>query len=312
MSSVGNDGETVDVCLVPPECPPEYQSAVENVSRQMLEQIAARNGKPKKWTIKDFEIGCPLGRGKFGRVYLARDRYCHLIVAIKVLYKSEIRKSRVEHQVLREIEIQTHLKHPNILRLRTYFDDEKRIYLVLDYAEEGEVYKHLQNSPNRRFPEKRAAKYVYQVADALNYCHLNKVIHRDIKPENLLLMSTGDIVLSDFGWSVHAPSSRRKTMCGTLDYLPPEMIAGKTYNEYVDHWCVGVLCYEFLVGRPPFESADTEGTYTRIQNVDLHFPECVPEGARDLIGKLLRQRPSDRLPLPDVMKHPWIVNNRAN
>jgi serine/threonine protein kinase len=123
-------------------------------------------------------------------------------------------------------------------------------------------------------------------------------------------MSTGDIVLADFGWSVHAPSSRRKTMCGTLDYLPPEMIAGSTYNEYVDHWCVGVLCFEFLVGRPPFESSDTNKTYSRIQNVDLHFPECVPEGAKDLISKLLRRCPSERLPLPEVMKHPWIVNNK--
>ncbi|PNF29868.1 Aurora kinase B [Cryptotermes secundus] len=310
MSSAQNDELPEDVCLVRPGCPREYQSAVENLSRRMLEHIAARNGKPKKWTIEDFEIGCPLGRGKFGRVYLARDKYCHLIVAIKVLYKSEIREHRVEHQVLREIEIQTHLKHPNILRLRTYFDDEKRIYLVLDYAEEGELYRCLQNSQNHRFSERRAAKYIYQVADALNYCHLNKVIHRDIKPENLLLMSTGDIVLADFGWSVHAPSSRRKTMCGTLDYLPPEMIEGRTYNEYVDHWCVGVLCYEFLVGRPPFESSDTNKTYSRIQNVDLNFPNCVAEGAKDLISKLLRRCPSERLPLPDVMKHPWIVNNR--
>jgi aurora kinase B len=169
MSFVGNDGLTEDVCLVPPECPPEFQGAVENLSRQMIKHIAARNGKPKKWSVNDFDIGCHLGRGKFGRVYMARDKYCHLFVAIKVLYKSEIRKSRVEHQVLREIEIQTHLKHPNILRLRTYFDDEKRIYLVLDYAAEGELYKHLLNSPNRRFSESRAAKYIYQVADALNY-----------------------------------------------------------------------------------------------------------------------------------------------
>jgi serine/threonine protein kinase len=72
-----------------------------------------------------------------------------------------------------------------------------------------------------------------------------------------------------------------------------------------------VLCYEFLVGRPPFESRDTEGTYTRIKNVDLHFPACVPEGARDLISKLLRQCPTEHLALPDVMKHPWIVNNKA-
>jgi serine/threonine protein kinase len=88
------------------------------------------------------------------------------------------------------------------------------------------------------------------------------------------------------------------------------MIAGKTYNEYVDHWCLGVLCYEFLVGKPPFESTNTKTTYSRIQSVNLHFPKCVPEGAKDLISKLLRQRPNERLPLPDVMKHPWIVKNR--
>jgi serine/threonine protein kinase len=127
----------------------------------------------------------------------------------------------------------------------------------------------LLNSPNHRFSESKAAKYIYQVADAVNYCHLNKVIHRDIKPENLLLTASGDIVLADFGWSVHAPSSRRKTICGTLNYFSPEMTAGKTYNEYVDHWCVGVLCYEFLVGRPPFESTDTNKTYTCIKNVDF-------------------------------------------
>ncbi|KDR22618.1 Serine/threonine-protein kinase 12 [Zootermopsis nevadensis] len=304
-------GLSEDLCLYPPDCPPEYRDDVEKLSIRMIENIASRNGKPKEWTIDDFDIGYPLGRGKFGRVYLARDKYCHLTVAIKVLYKSEIRKSRVEHQVLREIEIQTHLKHPNILCLRTYFYDEKRIYLVLDYAAGGELYKHLQTSPNHRFSEGKAAKYVYQVADALNFCHLNKVIHRDIKPENLLLTMRGDILLADFGWSVHAPSSRRKTLCGTLDYLPPEMVEAKTYNEFVDHWCLGVLCYEFLVGRPPFESGDTNETYSRIKNVDLHFPKCVPEGAKDLISKLLRQCPAERMPLPDVMKHPWIVNNIA-
>lgn len=85
----------------------------------------------------------------------------------------------------------------------------------------------------------RAAKYTYQVADAIHYCHENKVIHRDIKPENLLLTVNGDIKLADFGWSVHAPSLRRKTLCGTLDYLPPEMVCGNEYGPYVDQWCIG-------------------------------------------------------------------------
>lgn len=123
-----------------------------------------------------------------------------------------------------------------------------------------------------------------QLADALMYCHARKVIHRDIKPENLLLGANGDVKIADFGWSVHAPSSRlfknyfflcphqakiisfirRTTMCGTLDYLAPEMVEGRSHDERVDLWTLGILCYEFLVGKPPFEEEKTELTYKRI------------------------------------------------
>lgn len=156
----------------------------------------------------------------------------------------------------------------------------------------------------------RSAKYVYQVADALHYCHQNEVIHRDIKPENLLLTITGDIKLADFGWSVHAPSLKRKTMCGTLDYLPPEMIEGREYRHYVDHWCLGVLCYEFLTGKPPFECSNQEDTYRKIRCVNVVYPPYMPEGAKDLISRLLVHRSENRLSLPQVMKHYWIAENK--
>ena len=93
------------------------------------------------------------------------------------------------------------------------------------------MYKILQKQPNGCFNEVKSAKYVRQLADALKYCHSKKVIHRDIKPENLLMDLKGDLKIADFGWSVHAPSSRRGTMCGTLDYLPPEMIEGRKFDE---------------------------------------------------------------------------------
>ncbi|XP_038183321.1 aurora kinase B isoform X2 [Arvicola amphibius] len=145
-----------------------------------------------------------------------------------------------------------------------------------------------------------------ELSDALMYCHKKKVIHRDIKPENLLLGLQGELKIADFGWSVHAPSLRRKTMCGTLDYLPPEMIEGRMHNEMVDLWCIGVLCYELLVGNPPFETANHSETYRRIVKVDLKFPPSVPEGAKDLISKLLKHNPSERLPLAQVAAHPWV------
>ncbi|XP_023013481.2 aurora kinase A [Leptinotarsa decemlineata] len=259
-----------------------------------------------KWTLADFDIGKPLGKGKFGNVYLAREKKSKFLVALKVLFKTAIKEFNNEHQVRREIEIQSHLRHPNILRMYGYFHDETRVYLILEYAPSGALYSKLIASPNKRFPEEICAKYIAQIADALRYCHTKKVIHRDIKPENLLLGSKGEIKIADFGWSVHAPSSRRTTLCGTLDYLPPEMVTGKTHNEKVDLWSLGVLCYEFLTGRPPFESASYDDTYRRISKAQFTFPPYVSDEAKDLIIKLLVVNPNMRLELSEVLKHKWI------
>lgn len=263
-----------------------------------------------KWSLDDFDVGAPLGRGKFGRVYLAREKTTNYMVALKTLFKTELMKSRVEKQALREIEIQSHLRHPNILQLLTYFHDDKRIYLVLEFAARGELYKELKRQPKERFSEPLSAKYTYQVADALEFCHRNNVIHRDIKPENLLLTHDGNIKLADFGWSVHAPSTKRNTMCGTLDYLPPEMVNGQKYDIYVDHWCLGILCYEFLVGRPPFLSDTSDETYDKIKKVDIPWPPQVTTGAKDLISKLIKRDSKDRISLPNVKRHYWIIENK--
>lgn len=162
-------------------------------------------------------------------------------------------------------------------------------------------------SPTKRFAEDACAKYIAQIADALRYCHTKKVIHRDIKPENLLLGAKGEIKIADFGWSVHAPSSRRTTLCGTLDYLPPEMVCGKTHNEKVDLWSLGVLCYEFLTGRPPFESTSYDETYKRISRAQFTVPDYVSDEAKDLMKRLLVVNPEKRLELNEVLKHPWIL-----
>nr|XP_018917804.1 PREDICTED: aurora kinase C-like [Bemisia tabaci] len=290
--------------------PEHLREQVAEGLKAIKEVIAERSGKPYEWKLSDFQIGAPMGRGKFGRVYLARDKRTKYMVALKMLFKKELLKGGMEHQVMREIEIQTHLNHPNILRLLTYFWDEKKIFLVLEFAGKGELYKHLKDAPHGRFNEARAAKYTYQVADALHYCHLNKVIHRDLKPENLLLTMDGNVKLADFGWSVHAPSFRRKTMCGTLDYLPPEMVESRVYDEHVDHWCIGVLCYEFLVGKPPFESSNQQQTFKKIVQVQVPWVSVISPGAKDLISSLLKYNPRERLPLPKVMTHVWIEANR--
>ncbi|KAJ3188787.1 hypothetical protein HDU85_004501 [Gaertneriomyces sp. JEL0708] len=273
---------------------------------------SSRQSSAKRWSLEDFDVGRALGKGKFGRVYLAKEKRSGFVVALKILFKAELVEARVEKQLRREIEIQSHLRHPNILRLFGYFYDAKRVYLILEYAAKGELYKQLRKCG--RFDEPRAAKYIAQMANALGYLHRKNVIHRDIKPENLLLGLRGELKIADFGWSVHAPNARRETLCGTLDYLPPEMVEGRSHNSKVDLWSLGVLCYEFLVGVPPFEdySGDAQqNTYRRIAAVDLHIPDHVSAEARDLITRLLQYHPERRLPLDNVLRHPWLVKHNT-
>jgi aurora kinase len=277
---------------------------------EAAEACASQEEKAQKghrWSLKDFEIGKPLGRGKFGSVYLAREKKNKYIVAIKVLQKAQLLKAGVEHQLRREIEIQSQLRHRNILRMYGYFYDAKRIYLILEYSPRGELYKRL--TAKGTFSEKVSARYISDLALALQYCHKKHVIHRDIKPENLLIGAYQEVKIADFGWSVHAPTSRRNTLCGTLDYLPPEMVEGREHDEQVDVWSLGVLLYEFLVGNPPFETEGHSATYRRISRVDLRFPRGVAEDAQDLIRKLLVKDPRKRIALSSIPTYPWVLRN---
>ncbi|KAK7260279.1 hypothetical protein RIF29_26199 [Crotalaria pallida] len=262
----------------------------------------------RHWSPNDFEIGKPLGRGKFGRVYVARELKSKFVVALKVIFKEQLEKYRIQNQLRREMEIQKSLKHPNVLRLYGWFHDAERVFLILEYAHNGELYKEL--SKRGHFTEKQAATYILSLTKALAYCHEKNVIHRDIKPENLLLDHEGRLKIADFGWSVQS-TNKRNTMCGTLDYLAPEMVENKAHDYAVDNWTLGILCYEFLYGVPPFEAESQADTFRRIMKIDLKFPSTPPvsSDARNLICRLLVKDSSQRLSLQKIMEHPWIIKN---
>jgi len=266
----------------------------------------------KKFTLDDFDIGKPLGKGKFGSVYLAREKSAKFIVAIKVLFKSQLRKSKMETQLRREIEILIKLRdHPNIVKLYQYFWDDNKIYLVQEFCARGELYKELNNSPGGVFSEKKSAFYTKQIASALDYCHSQNIIHRDLKPENCLISLKGDVKIADFGWGVHTAKSRQ-TMCGTPDYLAPEMVLGQPHNHTVDTWTLGIMCYEMLTGHPPFESKTMQETQQKIAAMKYTMPKTISKDARDLIIKMLQYVARRRIPLGDVPQHPWIVRHAEN
>jgi aurora kinase len=319
-----------------PEAPAVAQKSTVIIKKCKADDVAEDRAAtlveqpvPKSFHLGMFDIGKGLGKGKFGRVYLARERSSGFVCALKVLYKKELLAGRVEKQLRREIEIQSNLRHPNILNMYGYFYDSKRVFLILEYASQGELYRHLRKE--NRFREPKAARYAAQMASALRYLHRKHVIHRDIKPENILVGHYGEIKISDFGWSVHAPGKRRNTYCGTLDYLPPEMIVprtpGNSYDEKVDLWSLGVLIYEFLVGEAPFEDSPLMTT-RRIARADMKIPSYVSDEAADLIRKvsftnedmlclhreltmpkLLVVDPQKRLSLEDVETHPWVLKH---
>lgn len=245
----------------------------------------------------DFEIGGSLGRGKFGRVYLARHLKTNYICALKIISKAQCSSTSEEKLIRRELEIHQNLAHKNILKLLSWFHDVKSIYLVLEFAPGGSLYNKLQKQPKGRFDEKTTAQFIVQMAEALRYMHAKNILHRDIKPENILLGLHSEIKLADFGYSVHSESGLRSTVCGTLDYISPEIAVmmlkpGKSqdyYTKAIDQWSLGVLTYELLVGKPPFETKSSVATQRKIAKFKggtLKFPGHVSREAEELIREV--------------------------
>lgn len=260
-------------------------------------------------TLDDFDMGKPLGAGEFGQVWLVRHKTSKIILALKLIDKQKIIKHDMVKQLRREIEIHSNLKHKHIIRMYGYFYDRDRVYLVLEYATQGGLYEYLRRV--KTFDEKLAAKYIFQVTKAIFYMHMNNVIHRDIKPENILISYDNTLKIADLGWAVTNVDHKRNTTCGTLEYLPPEVCKEVVHDKCADIWSLGILCYEFLTGKTPFESEERsfKEMKRKVLEMKYEFPNHVSEDAQDFVRRLLIEDKEKRMRINQIQNHAWIIKH---
>ena len=226
---------------------------------------------------------------------------------MKVLRKTEIVRLRQVEHVNAERYILSRVTHPFIVDLFATFQDSLNIYMLMSYVPGGELFTHLRRA--QRFTPDVTRFYLATIILALKYLHSFNIIYRDLKPENLLLDSRGYLRLTDFGFA-KIVDDRTWTLCGTPEYLAPEIIQSDGHGKAADWWACGVLCYEMLVGYPPFFDESPYGIYEKILNGHIHWPRTMDHLSRDLIKAFLNPDRTKRLGNmnggpQDILDHPW-------
>ncbi len=203
------------------------------------------------------------------------------------------------------MEIHSHLKHPGIIQFFGFFWDAKNLYYILELGGK-DLFHHLRDQMFNRYSEGQASQYIYQVAKTLEFLHAKNIIHRDLKPENLCIKNK-KIKLFDFGWSIHAPNLKRTTVCGTMEYMPPEMLRKRKHGKETDLWCLGVLTFEMLTGTTPFYARNDDSIQRNILKRKIRWEDHLTKEARHFIDLLLRIEEKERLTLNQVFFHPFIT-----
>ncbi|KAJ1899011.1 cAMP-dependent protein kinase catalytic subunit [Coemansia sp. IMI 209127] len=260
--------------------------------------------------LGSFEIFRTVGTGSFGRVRLVRHKETGKYFAMKVLRKSHVvRAKQVEH-VNSERRILAECNCPFIVYMLGTCQDQVNLYFFMEYVVGGELFTYLRRY--HQFPSPVAKFYAAEVLLALEYMHARNIIWRDTKPENILLDSSGHVKLTDMGFAKKVEEDRTWTLCGTPDYLAPEVIQAKGYGRSVDWWALGVLIFEMIAGYPPFYDEDHYRLYEKIMAGRIQWPAQFDPVARDLVSRLLTADLSRRLGnlhrgSADIKDHRWFA-----
>lgn len=255
---------------------------------------------------EDFQVFELLGRGGFAQVYRAKSIITGQEVAIKMIDKKGMIQHGLANRVRREVEIHSRLKHPSILELYTCFEDANYVYLVLEICHNGELQTYIrQNGP---VSENVARHYLKQLINGLLYLHSHNILHRDLTLANLLLTKDMKVKIADFGLATKIePGEDHKTLCGTPNYISPEVASHGLQGLETDVWSLGCMFYTLLVGRPPFDTREVRSTLNRVLAVDYELPSHLSREATDLISRLLKREPQERIKLRSILQHPFIL-----
>ncbi|XP_066286299.1 serine/threonine-protein kinase PLK4-like [Branchiostoma lanceolatum] len=258
--------------------------------------------------IEDYHVLNLLGRGGFACVYRARSISTGLEVGIKMIDKKLMQAAGMVTRVRNEVEIHCQLKHPAVLELYTCFEDSNYVYLVLEMCHNGELGSFLKKQ-GKVLTEEEARNFMRQIIEGLLYLHSHGIVHRDMTLSNLLLTRTMDVKIADFGLATQlkVPNEKHFTMCGTPNFISPEVVTRKAHGLETDVWSLGCMLYTFLTGSPPFDTDQVRSTLNKVVLGDYHLPQHLSAPARSLITALLRKNPADRPKLADILSHPFMT-----
>ncbi|XP_071951441.1 serine/threonine-protein kinase PLK4-like [Antedon mediterranea] len=258
--------------------------------------------------IEDYQVLNLIGKGGFACVYRARSLTTGLEVAIKMIDKKMMQSSGMVRRVRNEVEIHCQLKHPSILELYSYFEDDNYVYLVLEMCHNGELNRFMKTH-NRVFTEDEACHLMNQIVIGLLYLHSHGILHRDLTLANILLTKDLNCKIADFGLAtkLNLPSDKHYTMCGTPNYISPEIATRSAHGLESDVWSLGCMLFTFLTGKPPFDTDAVKSTLNKVVLGEYDMPRYLSYDAKDLISNLLKKNPYDRISLSGILDHAFMT-----
>ena len=264
-----------------------------------------KNFKPVIENGKQKIIGC----GSYGKVFLATNKIDNQLYAIKHMKKKDLFKAlKTLKGIYKEIDIQSRINHPNIVKLLYVKENKDAFDLVMEYASKGNLFYYINK--NSYLTEEKSFKFFIQIVNAIYFLHKNDLIHRDIKPENILMFHNGIVKLCDFGWCTNLDGGQRITFCGTVEYMSPEMVNKEKYNKEIDIWSLGILLYEMVHGHSPFKPNKPKfnilDVINNIKIQNLKFNNDISEECKELIIHLLDRDTTKRYKVEDIYNSKFV------